>query len=123
MALVVLWREHPVKVVAALLSPPINDIGLFGCFSRRRKSFAFRIFFGFCILGIFLVFFAVTSGNSEHTGKTVSILNRSFTASSVATGVMSSLLLYMLKNVASSVRHPGSLAVLKSDIVSFKVHP
>ena len=73
------------------------------------------------MIGLSIIFLAITIGESDLQDQIFSILGRQYPMSLVATSAISSLFPFGLKNLFMSVRKPGSLVVLKGDIVSVKL--
>ena len=77
--------------------------------------------FLFNVLGLLLYLIAITNGRTAHDDQEFQLLGRMFTLTSVVVSSIGSLLTFGAKNLAMSIFRPGSLAVLKGNIVSVKV--
>ena len=121
-ALCVIWKQHPEKLTGAICSFPIClASGFLDAHPEKGRAFSSRNFFMCNLIGLSMLFLAITSGESDLQDHTFSFLGRQYPISSAATGAISSLFPFGLKNLVMSVRKPGSLVVFKGDIVSVKL--
>ena len=111
--LLFLFRDHPAKMVAfGLMVPSFTLSGFLDARAEGGRLQTSRGFFAFNIAGLLLWLVLVSLKLGAFTDYTFETSTFTFIASSMASGTITTLLVFGCKNLGLSFYRPGSLVVL-----------
>jgi hypothetical protein len=113
----VLFREHPVKVgCIVLMLPSLLMSGFMDAYIEGGRVLTSRVFFCLNLAGLLIFLALVTLKLGVYTDDAFRVLSLPLVASSCTCSLIMTLCMFGGKNVIVSLRNPGSLATLVSDL-------